>query len=75
MTEYCQEHAIIHEVTTPYTPQSNSVAERKNRTLMDMVNYMLPNSCASENLLGEALISACLILNRVLQRTLERENS
>jgi len=25
MTEYCQEHGIIHEVTALYTPQSNDV--------------------------------------------------
>ena len=55
MTEFCQEHDIIHEVTAPYTPQSNGVAERKNRTLMDMVNCMLLSSCAPENLWGEAL--------------------
>ena len=50
MTEYCQEHGIIHEVTAPYTPQSNGVAERKNKTLMDMVNCMLLSSRAPENL-------------------------
>ena len=44
--ESCQEHDIIHEVTAPYTPQSNGVAERKNRTLMDMVNCMLLSSGA-----------------------------
>ena len=68
MTEFCQEHDIIHEVTASYTPQSNGVAERKNRTLMDMVNCMLLNSGAPENLWGEALLSACFILNRVSQR-------
>jgi len=68
MTEFCQEHNIIHEVTPLYTPQSNGIAERNNRTLMDMVNYMLLNSGAPENLWGETLIFACFILNRVPKR-------
>ena len=51
-----------------YTPQSNRVAERKNRTLINMVNCMLFCSGAPENLYGEALLSACYILNRVPQR-------
>ena len=54
MTEFCQEHEIIHKVTTPYTPQSNGVTERKNKTLMDMMNSMLLSSGALENLRGEA---------------------
>ena len=69
MTEYSQEHNIIHEVTVLYTPQSNDVAERKNRTLMDMMNYMLLGTGASENLWGEALLSTCFILNRVPKET------
>ena len=33
-----------------YSPQSNGVVERKNCTLMDIVNVILLNSCALENL-------------------------
>ena len=50
MIEFYQEHGIIHEVTVPYTLESNGVTERKNRTLMDMVNCMLLSSGAPENL-------------------------
>ena len=39
-------------MTAPYAPQSNGVAERKIRILMDMVNLMLINSGVSENLWG-----------------------
>ena len=38
---FCAEHGIIHERTPPYSPQSNGKAERKNRTLTDLVNAML----------------------------------
>ena len=48
-----------------YTPQPNGVAERKNRTLIEMVNSMFYGSGITENLLTEALFSACHILNRI----------
>jgi transposase InsO family protein len=38
---FCVEHDIIQEMTPPYSPQSNGVAERKNRTLTDLVNSIL----------------------------------
>jgi transposase InsO family protein len=40
-SDFCVEHGIIHESTPPYSPQFNGVAERKNRTLIDLVNAML----------------------------------
>ena len=38
--EFYEEHGIIHERKPPYSPESNGIAERKNRTLTDLVNAM-----------------------------------
>ena len=59
---------IVHETTAPYTPQQNGVAERKNRVLTEMVNALLSNSGLSSGFWGEALLTACHILNRVPQK-------
>nr|GFA53961.1 zinc finger, CCHC-type [Tanacetum cinerariifolium] len=48
----------------PYTPQQNGVAERKNKTLKEMVNSMLSYSGLSEGFWGEDMLTACYILNR-----------
>ena len=32
---FCKEVAIKRELTTPYNPQQNGVAQRKNRTIME----------------------------------------
>ncbi|WVZ57985.1 hypothetical protein U9M48_008307 [Paspalum notatum var. saurae] len=62
---FCEEHGIIHERTSPYSPQSNGVAKRKNRTLTEMVNAMLETSGLSNEWWGEAILTACHVLNRV----------
>ena len=59
------EHGIIHERTPPYSPQSNGVSERKNRTLTDLVNAMLDTAGLSKAWGGEAILTARHILNRV----------
>ena len=62
---YFQSVGIIHETTAPYTPQQNGVAERKNRVLKEMVNSMLSYSGLSKGFWGEAMLTACYVLNRV----------
>ena len=49
-SDFCTQHGIVHQTTAPYTPQQNGVAERKNRTLKDMINYMLSSSRLPHNL-------------------------
>ena len=38
--DHLVEHEILSQLTTPGTPQQNGVAERRNRTLLDMVRSM-----------------------------------
>jgi transposase InsO family protein len=38
---YCENHGIRRFLTAPYTPQQNGIAERKNRTILDMVRSMI----------------------------------
>ncbi|KAM1665078.1 hypothetical protein ACFXTN_040504 [Malus domestica] len=42
--KFLEEEGIIAQYTMPGTPQQNGVAERRNRTLMDMVKSMISNS-------------------------------
>ena len=41
------------------------IVERKNRTLLEMVNAMLLHAKLNFNLWGEALLTVCHILNRI----------
>ena len=64
--DFCAQHGILHKTTTPYSPQSNGVAERKNRTPKEMMNAMLINSGLPQNMWGEAILSANYLLNKVV---------
>lgn len=37
----CDEEGIKRELTAPYTPEQNGIAERKNRTIVEMARSML----------------------------------
>ncbi|KAL6327870.1 hypothetical protein AAG906_026549 [Vitis piasezkii] len=63
--KFLLECGIDAKYTMPGTPQQNGVAERRNRTLLDMVRCMLSNSSLSEFLWGEALRTAAYILNQL----------
>ena len=63
---------IIHEVTFSYSPQSNGVAESRNRTLKRMMNCKLVSSCASDNLWREAILSSCHLQNKIFTRKMKK---
>ena len=52
-------------MTAPYSPASNGVVERKNRTLIVLTNAMLIESSAPLHFLGAATLIACHVSNRM----------
>lgn len=68
--EYLSAHGISHQLTVAYTPQQNGVAERMNRTLIDLVRSMLHSSNIEKVFWAEALGTAVYVRNRVTSRSL-----
>ncbi|WVY91926.1 hypothetical protein V8G54_037440 [Vigna mungo] len=62
--KYCEEHGIKRFLTAPYSPQQNSVAERKNRTILDMVRCMLKGKNMPKKFWAEAVQCAVYVQNR-----------
>ena len=61
---------MIHEVTPPYSLESNEVAEIKNMTLKEMMNSFLVSASTFDNLWGKAILSACHLQNKFHTRKL-----
>ena len=70
---YCDEVGIKHEVFANYTPQQNSVVEKKNRTLITLARTMLDEYNTPKALWAEATNTACYASNRLfLQKFLSK---
>ena len=61
---YLKDNGIKHDLTIPKSPQQNGVAERMNRTLVEMVRCMLADAQVPKTFWVEALSTACYIRNR-----------
>ncbi|GKA77886.1 ribonuclease H-like domain-containing protein [Tanacetum coccineum] len=66
MDEFCRQKGIKREYSVARTPQQNGVAERKNRTLIEVARTMLADSLLPMVFWAEAVNTACYVLNMVL---------
>jgi transposase InsO family protein len=62
---FCKDVGIKRELTTPYNPQQNGVAERKNRTIMEAVKTMIHDQDLPMCLWAEAAMAAVSVQNRL----------
>ena len=58
LREHFTESGIQHQLSAPYTPQQNGVAERFNRTVMELVRAMLHHKSVDKRFWAEALATA-----------------
>ena len=68
---FCKEAGIKRELTTPYNPQQNGVAERKNRTIMEAVKTMIHDQDLPMHLWVEAARTTVYVQNRLSHSALE----
>ncbi|GKA80208.1 retrovirus-related pol polyprotein from transposon TNT 1-94 [Tanacetum coccineum] len=57
-------HGDFSKKSSPYTPEQNGVAKRKNRTLIEAVRTMLSGSVFSKQYWTEAVATACYTQNK-----------
>ena len=68
-----REVRIKRELSTPYNPQQNGVAERKNRSIMEAVNAMIHDQDLSMYLWAEAARIVVYVQNRSPHKVLENK--
>ncbi|GMF44035.1 unnamed protein product [Phytophthora fragariaefolia] len=62
---YLNGNGIKHEKTVPYTPQQNGLAERMNRSLVEMARCMLYHEGIDKKWWAESVNTAARIINRI----------
>ena len=70
--DYLKECGIVSQLMPLRTPQLNGVAERRNRTLLDMIRSMMSRASLPISFWGYALETATHILNRVPTKRLPK---
>lgn len=69
--QYLDQQGIQYQRTVPSTPQQNGVAERKNRTLVEMARCMLIDAKLEKYFWGEAVLMAKYVQNRLPGKEVE----
>lgn len=62
--KFLEDEGIARQLTVEYTPQQNGIAERANRTIVEMARCMIQQAKLPQSLWAEAVNMATFIRNR-----------
>jgi len=65
---FVKKYGIVHEFSSPRTPQINEVIERKNISLQKMARTMIHENNLAKHLWAEAVNTSCYVQNRIYIR-------
>ncbi|MCP3667059.1 MAG: DDE-type integrase/transposase/recombinase [Gammaproteobacteria bacterium] len=68
--QFLNERGIQRQLTVPYTPEQNGLAERYNRTIIESARSMLHHAGLDYKFWAEAVKTAVHVRNRVASRSL-----
>ena len=68
---FFRDQGIIHQMTTPFTPQQNGVSEWKNHQIMEVARSLMLDKCVPNHLWGHAVLVVVYLINRVPSRVLD----
>jgi transposase InsO family protein len=68
--QFCLEHGVDQQFSTPCVPQQNGVVERKNCTLVEMARTMLDEHMTPRCFWPNAISTACYISNQIFMRSI-----
>ena len=70
---YLKDHGIIHQSSCVDTPQQNSIAERKNRHLLEVARSLMFTTHMPKRFWGKAILTTVFLVNQMPSRILIRK--
>lgn len=70
LNEFCRNlfmlKGIVHQTTCVYTPQHNSVTERKHKHALNITRYLKFKNVGLDRYWGEGILTTCYLINLTL---------
>ncbi|PKU85167.1 Retrovirus-related Pol polyprotein from transposon TNT 1-94 [Dendrobium catenatum] len=64
-TTYLKQHGITHQISCPYTPEQNGVAERKHRHIIETCRTLMHTASVPLTHWPEAALTSVYLINRM----------